>query len=83
MVESDMVTARTGETTPKTPLRLWPGVVAAMLLLLVRFGVPLVAPGFEGFRVAFLGGLLGALAIFVWWAFFSRAPRSERWAPSS
>ena len=26
-----------------------------------------------------LGGILGFLAIVVWWAFFSRAPRIERW----
>ena len=27
-----------------------------------------------------MGSVLGGLAIFVWWAFFSRAPRFERWA---
>ncbi len=26
-----------------------------------------------------IGGVFGGLAIGVWWAFFSRAPRSERW----
>ena len=25
------------------------------------------------------GGVFGGLAVVVWWAFFSRAPRSERW----
>jgi outer membrane protein assembly factor BamB len=51
----------------------------ALLLALVRFGTPAVAPGFEGFGVAVLGGLLGTLIIVVWWAFFSRAPGVERW----
>ena len=26
-----------------------------------------------------LGGVFGGLAIVVWWAFLSRAPRSDRW----
>ena len=50
-----------------------------MVLLVLRFGVPIVAPGFEGFRVATLGGFLGILGIVVWWALFSRAHRFERW----
>jgi outer membrane protein assembly factor BamB len=33
----------------------------------------------EDFAFAILGGLLCALAIVVWWAFFSRAPMLERW----
>jgi len=65
------------EPTSQRPLRLWPGVVIAALLWLVRFGVLIVAP--EAVMVAVFGGLLGGLAIVVWWAFFSRADRSERW----
>lgn len=36
--------AQTDESTLKKPLRLWPGVVAAVLLILLRFVVPIVAP---------------------------------------
>src|SRR2546426_214759 len=68
--------AQTDEPTPRKPLRLWPGVVAAVLLLLVRFVVPIVVPGTMMFGV--LGGLVGALAVVVWWLFFSRAPWTER-----
>ena len=77
MREPDMANAQTDEPTRQKPLRLWPGVVAVMLQWLVRFGVPIVVPGAMAFGV--FGGLLGGLAIVVWWAFFSRAPRSERW----
>jgi outer membrane protein assembly factor BamB len=66
-----------GESTLERPLRLWPGVVAAVLLVLVRFVLPLVAPGAALFAV--IGGVACGLAIVAWWAFFSRAPRSERW----
>ena len=67
----------TGEPTLQKPLRLWPGVVAVVLQWLVRFGALVVMPEAVGFGA--LGGLLGGLAIVVWWAFFSRADRSERW----
>ncbi len=36
-------------------------------------------PGYEGFQIAFLGGLLGALVFIAWWLFFSRASWLERW----
>src|SRR5437016_6095953 len=71
-----MTTAQTDETTPRKPFRLWPGVVAAVLLLLVRFVVPVVVPGTMMFAV--MGGLVGVLAIVVWWLFFSRAPWTGR-----
>ncbi len=72
-----MTTAQTDEPTRQKPLRLWPGVVIVVLQWLVRFGVPTVVPEAGAFGA--LGALVGGLAIVVWWAFFSRAPRSERW----
>lgn len=77
MGETDLGAAPAGEPTRQKPLRLWPGVVIVTLQWLVRFGVPLVAP--EAMGLGALGGLAGGLAIVVWWAFFSRAPRAERW----
>ncbi len=68
---------RSDEQIQQKPLRLWPGVVAVVLQWLMRFGIPFVAPGALVFGV--FGGLLGGLAIVIWWAFFSRAPRVERW----
>ena len=72
-----MTIAQTDEPTRQKPLRLWPGVVAVVLQWLARFGVPIFVP--EAIPFGVIGGLLGGLAIVVWWAFFSRAPRSERW----
>jgi len=66
----------TDEPTPRKPLRLWPGVIAAVLLALVRFGVPLVLP--DAGMLAVLGAVVGGLVIVLWWVFFSRAPWSER-----
>ena len=58
------------------PLRLWPGVVAAAVIVVLRILMPALFPetGFAGMIAA----LAGTLAIIVWWLFFSRAPWSER-----
>jgi outer membrane protein assembly factor BamB len=54
-------------------------VTAGVLLVLGRFVAPNVLPDGTVVLVAFFAGLLSALAIIVWWAFFSRAARAERW----
>jgi len=71
-----MLKRKTDEPTLQKPLRPWPGVVAAVLLCVVRFALPIVVP--EAMVFGMIGSVLGALAIFVWWVFFSRAPWSER-----
>ncbi len=71
-----MSIAQTYESTSRKPLRLWPGVAAALLLPVVRFGLPIAIP--EAIPIAMIGSVFGALAIVVWWVFFSRAPWSER-----
>src|SRR5688500_1847983 len=62
----------------KMPLRVWPGVVAVVLQWLARFGIKAVVPGFKGFAWSAQGGILGAIAVILWWLFFSRAAWVER-----
>ena len=59
-----------------TPLRVWPGVALAALLLIAKLIVPMVAPQFTPIGV--LAGPLLGLAVGIWWLFFSRAPWAER-----
>src|SRR5262245_10052124 len=60
-------------------LRLWPGVAIVTVLWLTRLGAPLVGIGAgTEFLVRVLGGFIGALAVLIWWLFFSRAQWSER-----
>jgi outer membrane protein assembly factor BamB len=56
---------------------VWPGVVAVVLQWLLFFVVPIIVP--EAMLYGILGALVCALAVLVWWAFFSRAPQAERW----
>ena len=67
------------EPTQQKPLRLWPGVVIVMLQWLVWYALPLYMTEVMAMAVSVFGGLVGGLAVIVWWAFFSRVPRSERW----
>ncbi|MEX1128854.1 MAG: PQQ-binding-like beta-propeller repeat protein [Vicinamibacterales bacterium] len=82
---TDMITPQTAVTAPRKPLRLWPGVTVAVLLVLIRFVLPVVAPQAEFFGLdapllSMIGGLAGAGLILVWWLFFSRARWSDRLA---
>jgi outer membrane protein assembly factor BamB len=72
-----MTIAQTDQPTRRKPLRLWPGVIIVMLQWLIWAVLPVVAP--DAGAIGAIGGLVGGLAIVVWWAFFSRAPRIERW----
>lgn len=67
-----------GGAIPQKPLRLWPGIIAVALLWFFRIGVKALVPGITGFGYAVMGSLALALVLIVWWAFFSRARRWER-----
>src|SRR5215470_14772619 len=71
-----MTTAKIDSSTSQQPLRLWPGVIAVALQWLIWFGVTVVEP--EAMMGAIIGAAACALAVLVWWLFFSRAPWGER-----
>src|ERR1043165_7498538 len=63
---------------PEKPLRLWPGIVAVVLLWIFRIGVKAAVPGIKGFGYAVMGSLALAIVLVIWWVFFSRARWRER-----
>lgn len=83
-------TLQTAENSPqiekqklRKPLRVWPGVVAGVLIVLLRFVLPTIAPNASIFEmplalVGVFGGLLASVVVLVWWLLFSRAPWVER-----
>lgn len=62
------------------PLRLTPGIVIVIIQWLLWMIIPKLFSGPLISAVGVFGGMLGGIAILVWWAFFSRAPRFERWS---
>ena len=66
------------ESTSRKPLRLWPGIAAAVLLVLFRLVLPFTGMG--GPPVMFLGGLVAGLLIILWWLLLSRARWIDRLA---
>ncbi len=71
-----METRESAATNSPQPLRLWPGVVAAVAMILLRVVIPAIVP--DASFIGVIGAIVGTLAIVVWWLFFSRAPWSER-----
>ncbi len=69
---------KTDSPTQIRSLRLWPGIVIVIMQWLIRFVIPIVQP--DTLAIGVFGGILGGLALIVWWLFFSRAPRSDRWS---
>ncbi len=71
-----MATTHARITSERPPLRLWPGVVAVALQVLLWIIAPLVIG--EGVLIAAGGSALLGLLVAVWWLFFSRAAWLER-----
>ncbi len=71
-----MSTANTRRTIEQGTLRLWPGILAGVLLCVLGYAVPFFIP--DALLIGMIGGLVCSLAILVWWLFLSRAPWLER-----
>ncbi len=63
--------------TQQKPVILWPGIVIVILQWLIRYGLPALVP--EAIGIGIFGAIFLGLAFVVWWLFFSRAPKFERW----
>jgi outer membrane protein assembly factor BamB len=72
-----MTNSPIGTSPVRKPLRLWPGVALAVILALGWYAVPILVP--DAGLYGLFAGLGAVLGILVWWLFFSRAPRGERW----
>jgi outer membrane protein assembly factor BamB len=68
-----------GRTKERKPLRLLPGIIIVLVQWLIRLGLPALLPGDMPVMIAVFTGVLGGLAVAVWWIFFSRASGIERW----
>ena len=65
-----------GKASAGRPIRLWPGVAAAILVVLARLVIAPFVPGAG--LIGVLAGMLGAALVALWWLFFSRVPWLER-----
>jgi len=71
-----MASSPIAEPARRESLRVWPAVAIVVVQWLGRFVVPVFVP--EAMVYGVMGGVLGGLALLVWWVFFSRARWSER-----
>ena len=70
-----MATNHVTVMSARPPLRLWPGVAAVAVQVLLWTASFFIE---DGFIYAVLGGTTLALVVLVWWLFFSRASWFER-----
>jgi hypothetical protein len=70
-----MTDAKVAEPSPHPPLRLWPGVVGAALILLAAL---VGAAATEVLPFAMMAAVVAGLLIVAWWVLFSRAPWPDR-----
>lgn len=73
---SDGLAARPAEVH----LRLWPAIVIVVLLWpAIKLPLRLELNPIVSFQMMFLGPVVAAVLVALWWLFFSRAPWRDRW----
>jgi len=73
-------TDRSSQANPGTqPYRILPAIIIVTLQWTLWLFVPLLFHGGTINTLSVFGGMLGGLAILVWWLFFSRVPLLFRW----
>src|SRR5262249_37948094 len=60
----------------RKPLRLWPGVIAAVMAVVGLVVVPIALP--DQFAIGLFGSIAAGALVAVWWLLFSGAPGVER-----
>ena len=66
----------TTKNLPQKPLRVMPAVIIVSIQMFIRFAIPPLIP--EALIYCVFAGILGGVAILIWWLFFSRAAWWER-----
>ena len=69
----------TSEPNNQKSIRVLPGIIIVILQWILWYVIPKFTTGATAMIISVFGGLACGLFIVVWWAFFSRAPRSNRW----
>src|SRR5688572_13261477 len=77
----EMVSDSSGSASPRRfrPLRVWPGLVLAVLMVLARFVPAYLEGGLSTYwMIAVFGPLLCCVLMLIWWLAVSRATWKER-----
>ena len=66
-------------TVKDMKLRVWPGLVASAVIVIgLAIGISLTIAMPDAAAIGYVGAIVGALAVILWWLFLSRARWSER-----
>jgi len=76
---ADQKQTNSKDGVPEKALRILPGILIVSIQWLLWFVLQKIFTGPWLVAVSVFGGFLGGIAVLIWWTFFSRAPRFDRW----